>query len=79
MIQLEAWESIYQNVSKERFDLGHSWVFASIVSVRNISSRRSLCNAIFHDELLALLQPLLHVCFPGSLNIKVTDALATAL
>jgi len=53
-------------------------VLASIVSVLIVSSRRSLCNAIFHDELLALLQPLLHVCFSRFLNIKVTDVLAAA-
>jgi hypothetical protein len=65
-------------VSKERFDLSCSWVLASIVSVLFVPSHRSLCNSLFHDELLALLQPLLHVCFPGFLNIKVDDALAAA-
>jgi len=43
-----------------------------------VPSRRLLCNAIFHDELLALLQPLLHICFSRFLNIKVDDALAAA-
>jgi hypothetical protein len=65
-------------VPKERFDLSCSWVLASIVSVLFVPSHRLLCNAIFHDELLALLQLLLHVCFPGFLNIKVTDVLAAA-
>jgi hypothetical protein len=44
----------------------------------NVPSRRSLCNGLFHGELLVLLHPLLHVCFPGFLNIKVDDALAAA-
>ena len=53
-------------------------MLASIVSVLFVPSRRLLCNAIFHDELLALLQPLLHICFSRFLNIKVDDALAAA-
>ena len=63
-------------VSMERFDLSHSWVLASIVSVLFVPSRHLLCNAIFHDDVLALLQPLLHICFSRFLNIKVTDVLA---